>query len=191
MNMIQYITRTSLLLCLAGSSFGITGAWAAPMTEEGAELSNQMAPAGKQMMSGGEDMMPSSGNMTGKRAYRSHQWHPSRKQMLYKNITTLTPEQKQKIEAIDQKCMTEITPIKTKIHQERETLMQYMKSASANEATALQKQRMLHQQMGMVSDKMTQSWFEMRGVLTAEQLKTLETVKQQPGPMMKKSPGVR
>lgn len=104
----------------------------------------------------------------------------------------LTPEQRGKIETIRAKAQEQHRAQREQLMTRRQELHQLVRSASATRDQALAKQREVNALQNQLAEARIATWFEMRGVLTPEQLKQLESMKtQKPRRMKRQGPAAQ
>lgn len=89
----------------------------------------------------------------------------------------LTAEQKQKLQAIRTRERENKRAQHQALGKKWQELSALMRSASSTREQALAKQREINQLQAQLAESRVSTWFEMRAVLTPEQLKELATIK--------------
>ena len=89
----------------------------------------------------------------------------------------LTADQKTKLQAIRTKSREANKAQHEAMGKKWQELSQLMRSATATRDQALAKQREINALQAQLAESRVSTWFEMRAVLTADQLKQLETMK--------------
>lgn len=89
----------------------------------------------------------------------------------------LTADQKTKLQAIRTKSRDANKAQHEAMGKKWQELSQLMRSATATREQALAKQREINALQAQLAESRVATWFEMRAVLTADQLKQLETMK--------------
>lgn len=118
----------------------------------------------------------------GMHAGAPHDMMPER---IFKQLN-LTPEQRGKIETIRAQGQERTRAQREQLMTRRQELHQLIRSASATRDQALAKQREVNALQNQLAEARVSTWFEMRAVLTPEQLSQLESAKMQKPRRMKR-----
>lgn len=89
----------------------------------------------------------------------------------------LTTEQREKIKTIRQQGQDKTKAQREQLQAKRTELYQLVRSANSTKDQALAKQREVNALQNQLAEARIASWFEMRAVLTPEQLKQFEEMK--------------
>ncbi|MNK62769.1 periplasmic protein [compost metagenome] len=98
----------------------------------------------------------------------------------------LTAEQREKIKTLRQQGQERNKAQREQLMTKRKELHQLVRSASSTREQAIAKQREVNALQDQLAEARLNAWFEMRAVLTPEQLKQLEQFKPQRGEKRKR-----
>ena len=99
----------------------------------------------------------------------------------------LTPEQQAQFKTLREQGKGQGKELHQQMQAKKQSLMEYLKSPNATEAHAMEIQAEISALQNQMSTQRIHTWFQMRQILTPEQLQKLEQLHmQQPGPGPKK-----
>jgi Spy/CpxP family protein refolding chaperone len=101
----------------------------------------------------------------------------------------LTPEQKDKIRALQTQGHESSRALHQQLKAKRQALMEYLQSVDADEARAQSLQAEVNDMQAQMSAQRLKSWFQMRAILTPEQRLRLQQLKPQ-RPMRPRNTGI-
>jgi Spy/CpxP family protein refolding chaperone len=91
----------------------------------------------------------------------------------------LTPEQREKIKSLRQQSQERTKTQRQQLMTKRKELHQLVRSSSSTREQAIAKQRELNVLQDQLAEARLNTWFDMRAVLTPEQLKQFDELKPQ------------
>lgn len=100
----------------------------------------------------------------------------------------LTPEQQAQFKSLREQGKSQGQDLRQQLHAKRQGLMEYLKSPDATETRALQLQSEMNTLQNQMSTQRIHTWFQMRKILTPEQIQKLEQLKRPARPMEGNSP---
>jgi Spy/CpxP family protein refolding chaperone len=100
----------------------------------------------------------------------------------------LTPEQQAQFKALREQGKSQGQDLRQQLHSRRQGLMEYLKSPDATETRALQMQSEMNTLQSQMSTQRIHTWFQMRKILTPEQLQKLNQLKRPGRPAEGNSP---
>lgn len=110
-----------------------------------------------------------------------HQAHADRHMNRMFDRLNLTADQKSRLQAAKTRQRDAHKAQREALGKKWQELSALMRSASATKDQAIAKQREINQIHAQLAEARVAAWFEMRAILTPEQLKQLETLKQERG----------
>ncbi len=93
----------------------------------------------------------------------------------------LTQEQAEKLRAIKEQGRAQSKALHQQLRSKRQALMQYIQSSNANESKAMAMQTELNRLQGEMSALRLKTFFQMRAMMTPEQMQKMQQMKQHRG----------